>query len=323
MVAPPPATRTFTICLIMLLGFLWGMTYALNKVALTSFPPLTLVTARVGIAAIAVWIVVGLRGCRRPSWRRVGWTMIVQGCLACLIPYALIAISQQTVDSALTAILNSTAPLLFCLIGAGWPGREPLSAEHWLGSLLGLAGVVLIMGVGALTSLGQSLTGETAIVVATTASALGVVYGRRLNHVVPEVSAAGTLTAAALLLVPLCLSLEAPLSAQPSGIALVALLLNALGATALGFVVYFHLMRTVGSLGTASVGFLKPVVGVLIGCAVLGESLTIEMVFGLLAILAGLVMIHDADRRWLAFSWRAMHRKYEAWTTRSSFTLRS
>jgi drug/metabolite transporter (DMT)-like permease len=313
--ALPPANRALTFCLIMLLGLLWGMTYALNKVALTSIPPLTLVTARVVIAATALWIVVGLRRCERPAWRRVGWTMIVQGCLACLIPYALIAISQQTVDSALAAILNSSAPLLVCLIRAGWPGREPLTAEHWLGSMLGLAGVVLIMGIGTLAGLGQSLAGQAAILVATAASAVGVVYGRRLDHLAPEVSAVGTLTAAALLLVPLCLSLEAPLRSTPSWTALAALLLNALGATALGFVVYFRLMRTVGSFGTASVGFLKPVVGVLIGCAVLAEPLTIEMALGLLAILVGLVVIHDADRRWLAFSWRAVRRRYAARTT--------
>jgi hypothetical protein len=51
------------------------------------------------------------------------------------------------------------------------------------------------------------------------------------------------------------------------------LLANAVVATALGFVVYFRLIRTIGSMGTASVGYLKPGVGVLIGYAPMEECL--------------------------------------------------
>ena len=320
MAAAPQATKAWNLGLIVLLGGLWGMPYALNKVALASIPLLTLVAARVVIAAAALWIVVGLCRCQRPAWRSVMPVMAVQGCLACLIPYALIAIGQQTVDSALTAILNSTAPLFVCLIGGAWPGREPWTAERWLGTAIGLSGVVLIAGLGALAGLGRSLAGQGAIIVATAASAVGVLYGRRLDHVAPEIAAAGTLSAAALLLVPLCLWLEAPLHTTPSSAALVALAANALAATALGFVVYFRLMRTIGSLRTASVGYLKPVVGVLIGYTVFAEPLTFDMAFGLVTILIGLLVIHQSDRRRIALGFWALPRRLATWASRPSAT---
>ena len=44
--------------LLMLLGFLWGIPYALNKVSLATIPPMTGFAARVSLAAIALWIVV-------------------------------------------------------------------------------------------------------------------------------------------------------------------------------------------------------------------------------------------------------------------------
>jgi len=73
------------------------------------------------------------------------------------------------------------------------------------------------------------------------------------------------------------------------------LLVNALVATALGFVVYFRLIRTIGSMGVASVGYLKPAVGVLIGCALMGEALTWAMAAGLIAILIGVAAINQTD----------------------------
>ena len=109
----------------------------------------------------------------------------------------------------------------------------------------------------------------------------------------PEIAAAGTLTAAAVVLVPLCFIVEAPLNSAPSAASLAALLVNAVVATALGFVVYFRLIRTIGSMGTASVGYLKPAVGVLIGCVLMGESLTWTTGAGLIAILIGVAAINQ------------------------------
>jgi drug/metabolite transporter (DMT)-like permease len=82
------------------------------------------------------------------------------------------------------------------------------------------------------------------------------------------------------------------------------LLVNAFVATAFGFVVYFRLIRTIGSMSTASVGYLKLAVGVLIGCTMMGESLTWTTATGLLAILLGVVAINQRQSSW-APSWFA------------------
>jgi drug/metabolite transporter (DMT)-like permease len=48
-------------------------------------------------------------------------------------------------------------------------------------------------------------------------------------------------------------------------------------------------------MGVASVGYLKPAVGVLIGCALMGEALTWTMGAGLIAILIGVAAINQTD----------------------------
>jgi drug/metabolite transporter (DMT)-like permease len=283
------------IALLALLGILWGIPYALTKISLTTILPVTLVAARVAVAAIVLWIVVFLRGCKIPARGNFLGRLFIQGCVASAIPYTLIAFGQQSVDSALAAILNSTAPLFVCLISLLWTRHEPLTAGRLFGVVIGLGGVVLIAGTSALAGLGLGTVGQAAIILASLSSAVSAIYGRQFATVAPEIAAAGTLTSAAVVLVPLCFIVEAPLNSAPSAAALAALLVNAVVATALGFVVYFRLIRTIGSMGTASVGYLKPAVGVLIGCVLMGESLTWTMGAGLIAILIGVTAINQTE----------------------------
>jgi drug/metabolite transporter (DMT)-like permease len=285
--------RPLEIGLLALLGLLWGMPYALTKIALVTIPPVTLVAARVAVAAAVLWIVVVFMGCKIPARRDFVGRLFVQGCVGCVIPYTLIAIGQQSVDSALAAILNSTTPIFVFLISLAWTRHEPLTAGRLFGVTTGVGGVVLIAGASALTGLGQAAAGQAAVIVATMSSAVSAIYGRQFAAVAPQVTAAGALTCATVVLVPLCFFVERPLQSAPSAAAVTALLVNAIAATALGFVLYFRLIRALGSMGVASVGYLKPAAGVLIGCTLLGESLTWPAAIGLVAILIGVAAINQ------------------------------
>src|SRR5262245_59192499 len=98
---------SFNLGLLLLLGLLWGMPYALTKIALATIPPITMVAARATVAAAVLWIVVWILGRKHPQRLDCIPRLLVQGGIACLIPHTLIAFGQQTVDSALAAILNS------------------------------------------------------------------------------------------------------------------------------------------------------------------------------------------------------------------------
>ena len=106
------------------------------------------------------------------------------------------------------------------------------------------------------------------------------------DHLVLPLGFVQLLTWAAAVLLPACLLADAPLQATPSTASLLALLVNAVFGTALAFVLYFRLIRTIGSVGVASVGYLKPCVGVLVGCSLFGEPLTWSLGLGLGAIVA-------------------------------------
>jgi drug/metabolite transporter (DMT)-like permease len=281
---------------VLLLGFLWGSPYALTKISLETIEPITLVAARVSLAAATLWLIVVLRGNQMPKERRLIGLLFIQGIISCVIPYTLIAYGQQTIESGLTAILNSTTPLFVGVIGLFMVHQEPVTFARIFGATVGFGGVIAIAGASALLGLGHNGLGQAAIIIATISSAFSVIHGRRFDAVAPEVVAAGMLTSAAIVLVPTSCFFEVPWQASPSIPSLLALLVNAVVSTALGFVIYFRLIRTVGSMATASVGYLKPAVGVLIGCLVFGEPFTMVMALGLSAILLGVAIINGTSQ---------------------------
>jgi drug/metabolite transporter (DMT)-like permease len=306
--------------LVLLLGILWGIPYALTKLSLATIPPLTTAAARVALAAAALWIVVVALKRSVPRGRDFARAVLIQGCLACVVPYALIAFGQQSVDSALAAILNSTTPLFVCVIGLAWTRHEPLTPARIAGAAIGFGGVIMIAGASALHGLGHEFIGQAVILLATFSSGISVIYGRRFAGVAPEVTAAGALTSAALILVPLSALLEAPWQTAPSLVSVAALMANAVVATAFGFVVYFRLIRTIGSMGTASAGYLKLAVGVLIGCLLLGERWTWTMAAGLVPILVGVAAINGMIPA--APLWEPLKRKGPRfWRPRSGFRM--
>jgi len=287
------AARPLEYGLLALLGVLLGIPYALTKISQTTIPPLTGVATRLLIAAIVLWIFVFTSRAKLSALKDCIPRLFVQGGISCAIPYALIAYGQTSVNSALAAILNSTTPLFVCLISLLWTQREPLKLGRMVGVSAGLAGVVIIAGANSLAGLGKDVLGQAAIILATMSSAVAAIQGRRFNDVPPELAAAGTLTCGALVLVPLCFLVEAPLHFTPSAGSIGALLVNAIIATALRSVIYFRLLRTIGSIGTTSVSYLKPAIAVLIGCMLMGETLTLTAMIGLLAILFGVAVINQ------------------------------
>lgn len=293
---PRKTTSVLDYGLIGVSGILLGIPYALTKITQTTIPPLTGVAARVLLAAIALWFIVLASKIKLDSLKGYIPLLFVQGCVSSVIPYMLIAYGQLSVNSAVAAILNSTTPLFVCLISLLWTRHEPLNFNRLFGVSAGLAGVIMIAGVNSLHGFGRDALGQLAIVLATASAAVAAIHGRNFNNMAPELAAAGSLTCGAIVLVPLCFVIDAPLQLVPSAGSIAALLVNSIFATALRAIIYFRLLRTIGSMGTTSASYLKPAVGVLIGCTFLGETITSMAAVGLLAIFIGVAIINQRQQ---------------------------
>ena len=282
--------------LLVLLAVLWGSSYAFLKIAVETVPPLTTIAVRAILAGLLLIAVAAAQG-HRPAVAHGHWpAMLVQALLNSILPFTLIAWSLVHIDSGLAGILNATPPIFVLLITWLWTRHEPITVSSLFGVAAGIGGVTVMIGVDALSGLGRSALAQLAVTGASLCYGFAAIYGRRFNAVPPAVTAAGTMAWAAAILVPLSLVVDRPWTLTPSAASLAALLVLSVFCTALALIVYFRLIRTLGSMGLSTNSYLRVAVSVLVGVAFLGESVGWTTAAEVVLILSGVATINRAKR---------------------------
>jgi len=123
------------------------------------------------------------------------------------------------------------------------------------------------------------------------------IFGREFRDLDPMVPAAGSLLCGAAILIPVGLAVERPWMLQPSTGSVLALFALAVFSTALAFVIYFRLIRTLGSVGTTAQAYLRVPIGVAVGVLFLGEQLSPTAWIGLACVAIGVGAMTIPERR--------------------------
>lgn len=273
--------------LLLVLAILWGASYTFIKLGVATIPPVTLIVARTLVAGGILSAILSARHIAMPrdvaSWRR----FMFQALLNSVIPFTLIAWAEKTVEAGLTTILCSTSPIFTFLMTFAVTRHEPATLTKLLGVVAGIGGICLIVGVEALSGLGHALHADLALVAASLCFAGAAIFGRGFGTLNPMVPATGSMLCGGIVLLPISLMTEEPWTISPSANSVLALLGLSIFSTAFAFALYFHLVRTLGSVGVTAQSYLRVPVGVAIGVAFLGESLTWSGIIGLVCVVAG------------------------------------
>ncbi len=282
------------------LSVLWGGSFFFAKVAIAELGPFTVVFVRVGLAALALNLV--LAGTDRSPFRReTPWrAFLVMGLLNNALPFSLIFWGQREIASGLAAILNATTPLFTVLVAHALTRDEKITRLK-LGALLaGLAGVTVLIGPSFVFNAASGVNGQLACLAAALSYAFAGIWGRRFQAmgVAPIEAAAGQVTASTLLILPIMLLVDRPwtLAAFPSFGVCLALISLALLSTALAYVLYFRILAAAGATNLLLVTFLIPVSAILLGSAFLGERLEPRHFAGMALIGLGLALIDGRIR---------------------------
>jgi len=264
---------------------LWGIPYLFIKIAVDDgVPPLFLAWVRVALGAAVLLALAkraGILGSVRGRWRIV----VLYAVIEIAIPFPLIAEGERHVASSLAAILISSVPMIIAVLALRFDPSERVTGFRLVGLFVGFAGVVLLVGVD-VAGKPDELLGAGAVLLAALGYAVGpMILNRRLGDLDPRVSMGCSLLAAAVVLTPF--GATAVPATTPSGDALIALAVLGLLCTAAAFVLFGVLIAEVGPGRAAIITYIAPVVAVALGVAVLGESIGIGSVAGLLLILGG------------------------------------
>ena len=283
--------------LLVLLSVLWGGSFFTARIAVMEIPPLTLVLARVLLAALALDVLLIARG-EVPFWRSPRWRdYLVLGLLNCALPFALLFYATRSLGAGLTSILNATTPIFTVLLAHVLTRDDRLTPPRLAGVLIGFAGVIVMLGPQLLGGLGSHALADFAGLGAAVCYGLGAIRGRRFRGAPPMETAAGQLTAATLMVLPFALVIDRPWTlAMPSPGVIAAVLVLALLSTAAAYILYFRILSLAGPSNANLVTLLVPVSAILLGMLILGERLEPRHWAGMALILSGLMVLDPGLR---------------------------
>ena len=297
-----PSGMTTELALLLALATLWGASYTFIRIGVATIPPITLIAGRTLIAGVLLLVIMRWRKVGMPAdgatWRR----FLFQACLNSVIPWTMIAWGERTLDAGLATILNSTAPIFTFFLTLAITRHEAVTSRKLLGVVAGMAGICLIVGMQALSGFGKELTAQIVMVLAAIAYAGAAILGRGFKDLDPIVPAAGSLLCGAAILIPVSLVAERPWTLQASAGSVMALIALAMFSTAIAFVIYFRLIRTLGSIGTTAQAYLRVPIGVAVGVLFLGEQLSSTAWIGLACVVIGVAAMTIPARKALEAS---------------------
>jgi len=268
--------------LFLVVGTIWGSSFLLMAIGLEEFRPGLVTWLRILFGASALWLVPGARAVRIDRADRARLLLLSITWVA--IPFTLFPLAQGSVNSAIAGMLNGAAPIFTAVI-ATILLRKPPGSRQLIGIPLGFLGVAAIAL--SVASQGSSqVLGVVLILVAT------ICYGIAFNVATPLQQRYGSLPVMARILA-IGAVLTAPLglvSIPGSSFAWSALAATAtvgIFGTGVAFVLMGRLVGRVGPTRASIVGYLIPVVALVLGVVFRNDVVGPFAVAGVALVIAG------------------------------------
>lgn len=275
---------------------MWGASFLWIKLAVQEVGPLTVVTLRLLMGLIALLVFLAIRKPGVPRGRRLWGVLLLQGLLSTAIPWILITWAEQYIDSALATVLNATVPLFTIVVAHIFLSDDRMTVKRVVGLLIGFAGVVVLVHQDLIASWKAAggvknlvLMGQGAMLLSSAFYGVSNVYARvKLRGVAPIVQAFYTMLLADAVMWIVTPAIERPFTLPAEPLTWVAIVwLGVLGA-GVCYVIFYHLLHSIGPTRVAMVTYTIPVVGVTLGVVLLKEKLDWSLVTGTILIVSGI-----------------------------------
>ena len=286
----------------LVLALIWGGSFLSIRIALDEISPLMSVAHRVTWAMLVLWVVVAVMRIPLPRNPRIWFAFVVMGLLNNVIPFVLMAWGQLHIESGLTTILNAFTAVVGVVMAALFFSDERLTPRKIIGVVLGFFGVAVAIGLENFKNFDLRSLAQLAVIGGTVAYAVAGVWARKnLVGMPPQLAAAGMLTGATVIMLPLVYFVEGLPTFDLKPRTLVAIGYYAVIATAAAYLLYYRVLAMAGSGNLMLVTLLVAPIAITLGAVVLGEKLSANAFVGLVILAVGLIIL---DGR----VWKALRR---------------
>ena len=276
--------RTRDVVELLLLSVLWGAAYLFMRAAVPAFGPAPLVALRMAIAVAVLLPLLVWRG-GSAQLRAHPVALVVLGVLFTALPFLLLGFAAQHLTAGLLSVLNATAPLFAALL-AHFAFHERLGLWRSAGLVIGFVGVVLLTAGSVSFRSTNGLLAVGAVLITSALWSVGANFTRRrLGGMDNLALTVGSLAVASLALTPMAV-VAWPAEPPPLRAWLEVIFLG-VASSGLGFLLYYRLLRRIGTVRAMSVTFLNPVVALISGALYLGEVITWQTLAGAAVVLVG------------------------------------
>jgi drug/metabolite transporter (DMT)-like permease len=282
------------LAMLIALALLWGASFLFIKVAVRELTPATLITGRLGLAALTlaalVPFVVGSGETLRQLRAHAGWLLVV-ALVNTAIPFWLLSWGETRIDSGLASIIQASVPIFNALIAFVAFRDVRVTGAPLVGVAIGFLGVALLVGaqpegkvLGALAVVGMAFCYGVG----------GLLTGRYLKTATPMVVAFASSAIATLVWLPVGV-VEAP-SQAPGWKTIASVVALGIPGTALAYLLFFGLINGPGAAYASLVTYLIPPIALAYGAILLDERFGAYALGGLALILAGVALGTGAVR---------------------------
>ena len=276
---------------IALLALIWGSAFLWIKLADRGFSPVEVTLARLALGAAVLFVIVRVR---REAIPRSGWLWVqiaVAALFANAVPYLLFAVAEQTVDSSTAGIINATTPLWTVVLALAVRHQKSVTRWQAAGLIAGFAGAVLIFTPWHTTG-GLFSAGGLECLAASVSYAVSYIYMDRYlarRGIGPVVLSACQLAAAAVMLA-IALGVSGVQTPHVTAESVAAIAVLGIVGTGFAYVLNYQIITSEGATVASTVTYLLPVVAIVLGVVVLGESITVTTLAGIALVLAGVAL---------------------------------
>jgi len=281
-----------------LLALIWGSSFLWIKLADRGFSPVQVTFARLALGAAVLLPVVLARREAVPRSAALWARITVAALFANAVPYLLFAVAERSVDSSTAGIINATTPLWTVVLAVAVRHQKSVTGWQGAGLLVGFGGALLIFSSWRSASSVAS-PGGLECLAASVSYAISYIYmdkflARRGMSPI-TLSACQLLAATALLALALPVS-GAGIPRAADAASLAGLVILGVLGTGVAYVLNYQIITSEGATVAATVTYLLPVVAIVLGVLVLGETATAGVLAGIALVLAGVALTRRGSR---------------------------